>query len=223
MTRYNRGMTGLLPPGVLEALLLVVLIGAFVLVVRGVRRRRAFARVEADTDLPDLETAQRITATVKRVYRDPAQGVWLVETMLGRRRLTLCAADFAWKADAWRALVGKDADIAVYALASLAPGGVEAMRDQIKDYDKVEITPDLVRLVPAGEFANDHAVIGRVLSHRTDDAAGVPVDVYRAEVVRSQDLTLILELAVPKEPGTTPFAPQSMVHGSGRLYGYLAG
>ena len=147
----------------------------------------------------------------------------LVKVPLGRRRLTLCAADFAWKAEAWRAQVGRDADIAVYALSSLAPGGVEEMRDQIKDYDKVEITPDLVRLVPAGEFANDHAVIGRVLSHRTDEASGIPVDVYRAEVVRSQDLTLILELAVPKVPGTTPFLPQAMVHGSARLYGYLAG
>ena len=214
-------LNGLLPPGVLEGLLLVVLIGAFVLVVRGVRRRRAFARVEPDAPLPDLETQQRITATVKRVYRDPGQGVWLVETMLGRKRVTFCAVDFAEKAAVWQGAVGADADIALYALSSLAPGGVETMRDQIKDYDKVEITPDLVRLVPAGEFANDHAVIGRVLSHRTDEASGIPVDVYRAEVVRGKELNLILELAVPKVPGTTPYAPPAMVHGSARLYGYL--
>jgi|GEM_PF-2021505 hypothetical protein len=218
-------LPGILPPGVLEALLLIVLIGALLLVVRGVRRRHAFARVEADAELPDLETAQRITATVRRVYRDAEQGVWMADVSLGRKRLTLCAVDFAAKAEAWRGLVTREADIALYALSSLAPGGVEAMRDQIKDYDKVKITPDLVRLVPVpdAESPNDFAVIARTLSHRTDAASGIPVDVYRAEVIRSQELNLILELAVPKVPGTTPYPDGSMVHGSARLYGYLPG
>jgi len=216
--------TRVLPPEVLGAVLLLLLLGGLFLVVRAVRRRGEFARPGADegVELPDLTTQQRIAATVRRVYRDPAQGVWLVEAQLGKRRITFCATDHAQNAERYAGLAGQEADFALYALSMLAPGGVEAMRDQIKDIDKVTITPDLVRLVAAGEFANDHAVIGRVLSRRDDSAAGVPVTVYRTEVVRGKDLQMVLELAAPAVPGTDPFPDRSMVHGSARLYGYLA-
>jgi hypothetical protein len=213
-------MFGLLPRGVPEALLLLVILGVIILIVRAVRRRRAFAPVAADAELPTLTTTQRLVGTIRRTYRDPAQGVWLVEIAVGKRKFTFCATDYERNADRYQSLVGKQADLALYALATLAAGGVEAMRDQIKDFDKVEITPDLVRLIPAGQFANDHAVIGRALSYRNEEMNGMPLTVYRTQVVRSGDLTLVLELATERHE--TPLADQTMVHGSARLYGYLA-
>lgn len=216
--------TRLIPPEVLAILLLAVLIGGFVLVVRAVRRRGDFAPADTDApaDLPDLITQQRVSGTVRRVFRDNAQGAWLVEVQFGKRRLAFCPTDFAANGARYREAAGKEIDVALYALSTLAPGGVEAMRDQIKDIDRVTVTPDMVRLVPAGEFANDYAVIGRALSHREDSASGIPVRVYRTEVVRSNDAQMVLELAVPNVPGTAPFPDRSMVHGSARLYGYLA-
>jgi hypothetical protein len=211
-----------LPPGVPEALLLIVIIGVIALVARGIRRRRAFAPTESDTELPTLTTDQRVRGIVRRVHRDPAQGVWLVEVSLGRRRLTFCATDYAAVAERYTSLVGKEADIALYGLATLATGGADAIRDQIKDADKVEITPELVRLIPTGQFANDHVVIGRVLSHQDEEMSGLPVTVYRTQVVRTDDLTLVLELAVERAANTPAFVDGMMVHGSARLYGYLA-
>jgi len=211
-----------LPPGVPEALLLLVIVGVIALVARSVRRRRAFAAVSADVELPSLTTDQRIAGLVHRVYRDPAQGAWLVEVSLGRRRFTFCATDYETAAERYVSLVGKEADIALYGLATLAPGGADTMRDQIKDADKIEITPDLVRLIPTGQFANDQVVIGRVLSHRDEEMNGIQVRVYRTQVVRAEDLTLVLELAAEGAAGTPPFADDTMVHGSARLYGYLA-
>ncbi|GAB4455433.1 MAG: hypothetical protein OHK0029_11560 [Armatimonadaceae bacterium] len=143
-----------------------------------------------------------------------------MEAALGKRRFTFCAVDYEMHADRYQAQVGKQTDIALFALSNLAPGGVEAMKDQIKDFDKVEITPDLVRLIPAGDFANDHAVIGRVLSHRDDEMEGMPVRAYRVQVIRGADLTLVLELVVERDK-SRPFPDQSMVHGSARLFGYL--
>jgi hypothetical protein len=213
-------MFSLLPRGVPEALLFLVIVGLILLVVRAVRRRRAFAPVAADADLPTLTTGQRIVGTVRRTWRDPAQGLWLVEIGLGKRKLTFCAADYEQNAARYQGLIGKQADLALYALATLEPGGVEAMRDQIKDFDKVEVRPDLVRLIPAGQFANDHAVIGRALSHRDDEMDGLPLTIYRTQVLRGDDLTLVMELATQRSD--TPFLDQSMVHGSARLFGYLA-
>jgi hypothetical protein len=213
-------MFGLLPRGVPEALLLLVILGVIVIIVRAVRRRRAFAPVTAETDLPTLTTTQRIVGTIRRTYRDPAQGVWLVEISVGKRRFTFCATDYEHNADRYQSLIGKQGDLALYALATLEAGGVETMRDQIKDIDKVEVTPDLVRLIPAGQFANDHAVIGRALSHRDEEMDGMPLTVYRTQVIRGGDLTMVLELATQRHD--SPLPDQTMVHGSARLYGYLA-
>jgi len=217
---------GFLPPGVAEVLLVLVLLAAFVVVVRSFRQRHTVgARILAtpQTDLPTVTTGQRVTATVRRVWRDNAQGVTLVEIQMGKRRFVFCPTDSGTSEERYAALIGKEADIALYALSTLALGGVDTMRDQIKDYDKVKVTPDLVRLIPAGQFANDHAVIGRILSHREDTMSdGTPLHIYRTQVVRGDDLTLVLELATDTENHSSPFADQAMVHGSARLFGYLA-
>jgi hypothetical protein len=213
---------GLLPRGLLEVMLLLVILFVGFLVFRSVGRRRAFAKVTPDegVDLPSLTTQQRIAGTVRRIWRDPAQGVWLIEVAQGKRKFTFCAVDYADKSQQYQDLVGKQADIAFYGLATLAPGGVEAMREQIKDIDKVDVTPGMVRLVPVGQYANDYAVIGRVLSHREEIMDDLPLTVYRTQVIHSTELTLVVDLAVQKDV-TPPFADQTMVHGSARLYGYL--
>jgi hypothetical protein len=216
-------MIGLLPRGVAEAILLVFVLLIGYVIVRSVRRRHEFAPItpDAGVELPTLTTEQRITGRVRRVWRDPEQGVWLVEIVLGKRRFTFCATDYATRSAEYQALVGKQADFALYALAMLAPGGVEAMKDQIKDFDKVEITPEMVRLIPTGQFANDHVIIGRILSHREEEMDGMSLRIYRTQVIRNEELTVVLELAV--ENSTSPVLKnQSMAHGSARLYGYLA-
>jgi hypothetical protein len=116
--------------------------------------------------------------------------------------------------------------VAVYGLATLAAGGAEAMQEQIKDLDKVDLSRNPVRLVKAGQFLNDYVVIGRVLSHRDDSLSdGTPLRVYRCEVVRTDDLGLIIELGVERDETQqgTVFPDQSMVHGSARLFGGFAG
>ncbi len=208
-----------LPPGVGEVILFATVLGGIGIVARAVRRRKNFT-LPTDTDLPDLQTPGRITATIRRVYRDAAQNVWLVEASVGKRRVTFCATDYEQNAERYQSVTGEKADVALFGTATLAPGGAEAMREQIKDIDKVDLTKDPVRLIPAGQFANDHAVIGRILSHRSDTMSGFAVHVYRAQVARTDDLTLVIELAT--EPEGTPFPSQSMVHGAARLYGYLA-
>jgi hypothetical protein len=78
-------------------------------------------------------------------------------------------------------------------------------------------------LAPAGEYPNDYAVIGKALSSRTDAWDDIPLIVYRTQVANTANLTLFLDLAVPRaQNDTPPFAPNSMVHGSARLFGYLA-
>lgn len=213
---------GLLPRGMLEALMLLVILFVGFLVIRSVRRRRAFAKVTPDegVDLPSLSTQQRIAGTIRRVWRDPGQGVWLIEVALGKRKFTFCAVDYADKSESYQEGIGKQTDIALYGLATLASGGVEAMREQIKDIDKVDVTPGMVRLVPAGQYANDYAVIARVLSHREEIMDDLPLTIYRSQVIHTTDLTLMVDLAIQKEQA--PFPDQSMVHGSARLYGYLA-
>jgi hypothetical protein len=212
-----------------ELLLLALVVGLALLALRAVRRRRVFAAATAAplpaADLPRLDTQQRVTATLHRTFPDRAQGVWLAAVSVGKLRLTFCPTDYAAAAGRYENLAGQPADIALFGLATLAPGGVEAMKDQIKDIDKVEIRQDLVRLIPAGEFANDHVVIGKVLSRRDEQWEEMALTVYRTEVVRRPDLTLVIDLAVPGSDGRragAPFAPGSMVHGSARLFGYLA-
>ena len=214
---------GPLPPGVAETVLLLAVLFTAFLIVRAVRRRRDYAPAAPDEDveLPSLTTEGRVTGTVRRIYRDPAQGVWLTEIALGKRRFTVCTTDYAAQTERYANLTGKQADFALYGMATLAPGGVEAMRDQIKDFDKVAVTPELVRLIPVGQYANDYAVIGRILSHRDEEMDTLPLRVYRAQTVRSDELTLVLELAVQREDASA-FPDQSMAHGSARLYGYLA-
>jgi hypothetical protein len=162
-------------------------------------------------------------AAVRRTFRDPDQGVWLAEATVGVKKLTFCLTDYAAKVAVYRAADAKTPlDFALYALGTLAEGGIESMRGQIVDYDQtVAATPDTVRLIPAGQFPNDFAVIGQVVSHREDTVDGGPVVVYRMQVERQTDRTLFLDVAVEvsTEP---PFAARTLVHGSARLFAYLA-
>lgn len=214
------------PPDISPGLVFVALFAAVaafvVLVVVRVRRRRAFAPAQADAPLPNLATQQRASATIRRTFRDPAQGVWLVDVVVGPKRLTFCATDYAANAARYTGLVGQTVEVALYALATLAPGGVEAIRDQIKDIDKVEAKPDLVALVREGQHANDYVVIGRVLDARPDAWDEMALTVYRTQVIRSDQMTFVLDLAAPQAASGDGFAPRSLVHGSARLFGYLA-
>ena len=204
-----------------EAVLLALFLLLLWFVWRGIRRRRAFAPLAPATVLPRFGTEQRVTGTVRRTSRDPNQGVWLVTIEVSRSRFTFCATDYEHQAKRYESLVGNKADIALYALATLAPGGVEAMKHQIKNSDQIEMRPDLVTLTQAGEYPNDYAVIARVLSARDDAWEEMALTVYRAQFVRQNDLTLVIDLAVTQD-ATNRFAPESMVHGSARLFGYLA-
>lgn len=212
-----------LPPGAPEALLLLVILVAIASVIMLVRRRRRFARIEADVELPDLKTEQRTLITLRRIFRDPAQGVWLAEGTsgkTGKRRLVLCLTDYEAKRKHYDESVGKVTDFSLFGMATLAAGGAEAMRDQIRDADK--ITGDAMRLIPAGQYANDYVVIGRIASRREDAVNGIPVMLYRVQVTAADDLTLMLELAC--DPDVTPaLSENSMTHGAARLYGYLPG
>jgi hypothetical protein len=221
----------LLPAGIGEALLFLVLVAALLFVVRAVRRRHRVAdrtggRADGGVVLPSLDTQQRVTGTLQRIRLDRIQGAWLADVVIGTRRLALAVTDYAAQRERYRDLIGKKVDLAIYALATLAPGGAEAMRDQIRDFDAITITPELVRLVPAGQFANDAVAIARVLSHRDDELTdGTTLTIYRCEVVRAPDFGLVVEMGVPRDPATGPtdrFADGEMVHGAARLYGYLA-
>ena len=207
-----------------EALLLLVFLAIAFLVWRAVRRRRAYAgAVLAPAALPHLDTQQRVTGTVRRTFRDPDQQVWQVTISVGERtRLTFCATDYDSDEKRYAELAGKPADIALFALATLAPGGAEAMKEQIKDIDKIDLRPDLVTLTPAPNlYPNDYVVIGKVLSERDEVWDEMPLRVYRTQVLRRSDLTLVLDLAVPAQEAL-PNASGSMVHGSARLFGRLA-
>jgi hypothetical protein len=50
----------------------------------------------------------------------------------------------------------------------------------------------------------------------------MPLIVYRTQVANTANLSLFLDLAVPQQGHAVPFAPETMVHGSARLFGYLA-
>jgi hypothetical protein len=140
---------------------------------------------------------------------------------IAKRHFTLCLTDYATHAQEYTDLVGKETDIALYGLATLAVGGAEAMREQIRDIDRVDLSTNPVRLLPGGQLANDHVVIGKALSHRSEVMDGIPLTIYRTQVVRAEDLTLVLELAV--DSSTAPlFSEGEMIHGSARLYGHLA-
>ena len=209
-----------------EIILLAVSLLVFLLIARAVflARRRggpAAGTAAAESDVPNLRTQQRVTGTVRRRRYDAAQEAWLITAEVGGARLTFRATDYPASEARYRGLLGKPADIALFALATLERGGAEAMRHQIKDADKIDLRPDLVTLTPAGQFANDYAVIGRVLDSREDTWDDLPLVIYRTQAVRSDDRTLVLDLAVQQNAGSARFAPQTMVHGSARLFGYL--
>ncbi|MBC8101087.1 MAG: hypothetical protein H7Z41_00685 [Cytophagales bacterium] len=222
-------MYGLLPPGTLEFLLFALVVGATLLVLRAVARRHApppGATPPSDA-IPSLSTQQRVTGTLRRVIFDRVQGVWLAEMALGQRRITFCPTDYTDQRARYESHLGKSVDVTLYGLATLAPGGAETMQEQIKDLDKVDLSSNPVRLVRAGQFPNDYVAIARVLSHRDDALTdGTPLRVYRSEVVRTDELGLVIELAVPREDAVTQqgpvFADQTMVHGSARLFGGFA-
>ena len=90
-----------------------------------------------------------------RAADDRLQEATLAELEIGKRRLTFAATDYATTRERYASLVGQKVDVAVYGLATLAPGGAEAMREQIKDCDRVEVTPHLVRLIQAGRLSLD--------------------------------------------------------------------
>jgi hypothetical protein len=220
-------MSGLLPPGTLEFLLFAVVVGAAIIFIRAISRRHLppAGAVESEEAIPALSTQHRVTGTLNKVIFDRVQSVWLAEVIVGKRRMTFCATDYASERERYTSQIGKSVDVALYGLATLAAGGAEAMQEQIKDLDKVDLSRDPVRLVKAGQFLNDYVVIGRVLSHRDDSLSdGTPLRVYRCEVVRTDDLGLVIELGVEREETqqSTVFPDQSMVHGSARLFGGFA-
>lgn len=204
-----------------EVALAAVVLLFFVWVLRRIRRRRARTTSLGSAALPHLETLGRVTGTIRRVARDADQGVWLVTIDVRGLRLVFCATDHERVQGRYQ--IGKPTDVALFALATLDAGGAEAMRQQIRDWDKVSARPDLVALVPGGQFANDYAVIGRVLDRRDDVWDEMALTVYRTEVIRRPDATLVLDLALPRDPNPQAgFAPQTLVHGSARMFGYLA-
>jgi hypothetical protein len=194
----------------------VVLVGVGVVVVRGIRRRAAFSVTSKRTSLvPRLDVSSRAMGKVRRVLRDPTTSEPLVEIAVGNRVLVLCPADHTERADDWRLSIGKTVEIALYGLATLAPGGADTIKDQIKDADQLEITPDLLRFLRVGVQQNDYFAIGRALSHQTDSLGDDPLVVYRLQT--APDLTL--DVGTPADG--KPFPESLMVHGSVRLYGYL--
>ncbi len=208
-----------------EVLLLAVFALVAVLVVRGVRGRRRFAAPAAvgAAELPRVETDMRVTGTIRRTFRDPAQGVWMIVAQVGpAARFTFCATDYDAHREHYEGLIGKTADLALFGLSKLEEGGADVIRHQIKDADKLALGPTTVALSPAGQFPNDHAVIGRVVSSRPDAWDDLALTVYRTQVANGPNLTLMLDLAVPQEDRFAPFAPGTMVHGSARLFGRLA-
>ena len=218
----------LLPPGSLEFLLLVVLVAAFVFVVRTVKGRTPLlpnTAGEADGDaVPFFETPVRFRARVRRVFRDRDQDALLVEAHVGKKSLIFRAADAQENANRYQNLANQKepVDFAIVALATLAPGGAEAMRHQIKDWDEANVRPDTVGLFPAGSLPNDYAVIARIVSRRDEMLSGETVWVYRAQVVKNGAQELFMELAADAAPPAVPLSENTLAHGSARLFGVLA-
>lgn len=233
-------LNGIISPIVAQVLLVVVLLGATLFVLRVLVRSRKRTQIvqmlstlpedavaAIAEDLPHLTTQYRVSAPVTRII-PPVQlpAPPIVEIRLGKRALQFTPVDIARPEvpARYEQAQGKPADatdVALFALCTLEEGGADAMQNQIKDFDKVKDAPNVVRLVPTQTVAGDYIVIARVLSHRSDIASeGVPVIVYRAEVIKNAETHLVIELAVPDE-GQTPFADGTMVHGTARLYGYL--
>jgi hypothetical protein len=204
-----------LPLGGLEFVLLFVLVGFAALVIRGVRRRNSFQVSVEPGVLPTLTAETRMTGKVRRVFRSPALGLPLVELAVGKRLLVFCPTDHEARHEAYKKQIGKSVTIAAFGLATLEPGGADTIRDQIRDADEIEITPDLLRFLRVGEAPNDYFAIGRVISSREESWGDGPLTFYRLQA--APDLTL--EVATPRSE--TPMHDKSMAHGSVRLFGYL--
>lgn len=206
---------------VLPVALLLILGGFGALVARSLKRRKDFLTVgaAAASDLPDLVTDQRLAGTLRRLWRDPQEGLPLAELAVESQRLIVCTTDQAAHAERYKTLVSKPCELALYGLATLAPGGAEAMRDLLRDADK--LPADTLALVRQGQLENDYVVICRILSHRTATWGELALTVYKAQVVASEVLNLTLELAVPNSENATPLPDNSLAHGSVRLFGYL--
>ena len=206
---------------ILPIALLLVLGGFGALVARSLKRRKEFLTVGAAdaSELPDLVTELRLAGTLRRLWRDPQEGLPLAELGVGSQRLIVCTTDQAAHAERYKAAVSKPCALALYGLATLAPGGADAMRDLLRDADK--LSADTLALVRQGKLENDYVVICRILSHRTATWGELPLTVYRAQVVKSDALTLTMELAVPNSENSAPLPDNSLAHGSVRLFGYL--
>jgi hypothetical protein len=192
----------------------VAVLGVGALLLRSVRRRTAFSRAVDPDALPRLMVQTQVTGKLRRVFREGETP--LVEVAVGKRVLIFCPADHTTKADDWRLKTGQNVEVALYGLATLAPGGADSIKDQIKDADQVEITPDLLRFLHVGEQRNDYFAIGRVLSHRSETWDGDALTLYRLQA--ATDLTLEVGTAAT----TVPFEDGAMVHGSVRLFGYFS-
>lgn len=203
-------------------IVLVLILGGFgALVARSLKRRKDFLTTvsAAASELPDLITEQRIGGILRRLWRDPQEGLPLAELAVNSHRFILCTTDQSTHAERYKTLVSKPCELALYGLATLAPGGADAMRDLLRDSDK--LPADTLALVRQGKLGNDYVVICRILSHRIAAWGELPLMVYRAQVIASDSLNLILELAVPSSDNTAPLPENSLAHGSVRLFGYL--
>ena len=204
-----------LPLGGLEFVLLFVLVGFAALVVRGVRRRNAFAVAVEPGLLPTLTVENRVTGKIRRVFRSAALGLPLVELAVGKRLLVFCPTDHESRHEDYRRKIGQPVTVGLFGLATLQAGGADTIRDQIRDADSVEITPDLLRFLRVGDAPNDYFAIGRVISGREEYWGDDPLSVYRLQT--ATDLTL--EVATPRRIDALP--DKSMAHGSVRLFGYI--
>lgn len=204
-------------------ILLVLLLGGFgALVGRSLKRRKEFlttGQIGAGEELPTLVPEQRLSGTLRRLWRDPQQGLPLAELGVGSRRFIFCPTDPTENGEHYKAAIGKPVTVALYGLATLAPGGVEAMREQLRDAEK--LGPETLALVRQGQLENDYVAICRVQSNRGASWGEFPLTVYTAQLLASDDLNLTLELAVPTDPSTLPLPDNTLAHGSVRLFGYL--
>jgi len=205
-----------------EAVLAVFFLLLFYMVVRRVRNRRVFARVAADADLPDLKSNQRITGKLTRIYRDPRQGVWLADLTHGSLEITFCATDHEQFADRYKRQVGNRVEAALFALSTLAPGGVDALPEPARSVVGADVDPASMAMIRTGLYPNDHVVIGRVVDDRDDSWGELPITVYTVETSGRSGERLLIDLAVRADPTQDRFKAGSLVHGSARLYGYLA-
>jgi hypothetical protein len=209
-----------MPPGVLEGALIVVVIGIGLMVTRAVRRRRHFQKNASDVVLPTLQADTQVSGTVTRYFRDTLQGAMLVEIAVGQSKFIFCPVD---EKDY---TTGATLPIALYALATLAPGGFEDPNvcSQISDTPQEELTPDRLVMTPAGQFPNDYWVVGKAYSSREDEwEEDLPLTVYRVKTQRKGGEEFSLEMAVPRErtgEATTISPLPCNVHGSARLFGY---